>query len=508
MSKRPTASKGRAEQPPVSSNDTQPTAVSTSAPTTTTSAPIASRPLTVYFAHPDLGIGGAERLIVDAAVGLQSRHHHTVTVFTSHHDRSHCFEETKDQLRVIVHGDFLPQAILGAAKILCAILRSLYLALAVLTSYPPPDVLIVDQLSIALPLYKLWWGAAVPVLFYCHYPDLKLASGRQSVLKRLYRVPFDWLEEWSMGWADSVMVNSNYTRRVYSDTFTRLARSQPPPVVVYPSINFANYDREAGKGGSGDSSVQPTESLPRSRALLLSINRFERKKNIALAIQAFAQLRSSQPTPSTKPNPISSAFSSSTLVLAGGYDPVNAENRAYVPELEAECKRLALSYSRYPDVSGDVVFLLSFSALQRTVLLERCCCVVYTPENEHFGIVPVEAMYARRPVIACNSGGPVESVDDGRTGWLCPPTAEAFAAAMERVVGMGEAERVGMGERGRARMVEKFSIGQFVDAFDRCIVQLSHGAASAKGGAPRWTSVLTAVAILMMVAGVGLMLTE
>jgi hypothetical protein len=28
--------------------------------------------LLVYFVHPDLGIGGAERLIVDAAVGLQS----------------------------------------------------------------------------------------------------------------------------------------------------------------------------------------------------------------------------------------------------------------------------------------------------------------------------------------------------------------------------------------------------------------------------------------------------
>lgn len=36
--------------------------------------------------------------------------------------------------------------------------------------------------------------------------------------------------------------------------------------------------------------------------------------------------------------------------------------------------------------------------------------VVYTPANEHFGIVPVEAMYARKPVIACNNGGPTESI--------------------------------------------------------------------------------------------------
>ena len=37
--------------------------------------------------------GGAERLIVDAAVELAS-HGHKVHVFTSHHDKNRCFEET------------------------------------------------------------------------------------------------------------------------------------------------------------------------------------------------------------------------------------------------------------------------------------------------------------------------------------------------------------------------------------------------------------------------------
>lgn len=40
-------------------------------------------------------IGGAERLIVDAAVGLQKLGH-TVEIYTSHHDPSHCFDETRD----------------------------------------------------------------------------------------------------------------------------------------------------------------------------------------------------------------------------------------------------------------------------------------------------------------------------------------------------------------------------------------------------------------------------
>lgn len=49
----------------------------------------------VVFFHPDLGIGGAERLVIDAAVGLQNRGH-KVTIFTSHCDAQHCFDEARD----------------------------------------------------------------------------------------------------------------------------------------------------------------------------------------------------------------------------------------------------------------------------------------------------------------------------------------------------------------------------------------------------------------------------
>ena len=51
----------------------------------------------IVFFHPDLGIGGAERLIIDAAVGLQKRGHR-VTIFTSHCDPRHCFDEARDGL--------------------------------------------------------------------------------------------------------------------------------------------------------------------------------------------------------------------------------------------------------------------------------------------------------------------------------------------------------------------------------------------------------------------------
>lgn len=65
------------------------------APTKAKGGATAASRKNVVFIHPDLGIGGAERLIVDAAVGLQELGH-KVTIFTSHCDPRHCFEEARD----------------------------------------------------------------------------------------------------------------------------------------------------------------------------------------------------------------------------------------------------------------------------------------------------------------------------------------------------------------------------------------------------------------------------
>lgn len=61
----------------------------------------------VVFFHPDLGIGGAERLVIEAAVGLQNRGH-KVTVFTSYRDLNHCFDEARDGKQIPCCGALLP----------------------------------------------------------------------------------------------------------------------------------------------------------------------------------------------------------------------------------------------------------------------------------------------------------------------------------------------------------------------------------------------------------------
>lgn len=64
---------------------------------------------------------------------------------------------------------------------------------------------------------------------------------------------------------------------------------------------------------------------------------------------------------------------------------------------------------------GRVFFVRSPGAELYRALLQRCLALVF-PAVEDFGIVPVEAMAAGRPVIAAPVGGTAETIVDGTTG--------------------------------------------------------------------------------------------
>lgn len=396
----------------------------------------ADKALRVAFLHPDLGIGGAERLVVDAAVALKQHGHH-VDMYTSHCDPGHCYPETQDgTLFVRVLGDWLPRTLFGGFHVVFAIVRSLFAALWLCLLGPRYDVIVVDQLSISIPLLK--FATRSKILFYCHFPDLHLTQ-RRTLAKRVYRLVVDFLEEITTGAADRICVNSKFTLSVFEETFQRISsrRDYSSPDVLYPSINFSKYD--AGVSGDDDRDAFPE--------MFLSINRFERKKNIGLAIRALAQTIESHPK--------------AQLVVAGGYDTRVAENVEHYDELVELASSLGLSTSDYPDRSAKVVFLRSFSEQERTNLLDACQCVVYTPAGEHFGIVPIEAMYTNRPVIALRSGGPKETVLDGRTGLLCDPdSVDSFASAMHRILSE-KRKTASMRKQCRAHVVESFGFEAF-----------------------------------------------
>ena len=84
-----------------------------------------------------------------------------------------------------------------------------------------------------------------------------------------------------MGYAGAVAVNSNFTKGIVSQTWPSLS-SKVAIKVVYPCVDI-DAKPEAGV----------TRLLPGEK-IILSINRFERKKDIGLAIKAFAALPESQ----------------------------------------------------------------------------------------------------------------------------------------------------------------------------------------------------------------------
>lgn len=258
----------------------------------------------VLFLHLDLGIGGAEQLIVNAAAALLSSGH-DVVIYTTHHSKDHCFAQTKGNgllaQRIVVAGDWLPRSFGKRGVALCASIRMIYLACYVLAC-SGADVCVCDGVATPLPL--LW--LRFPTLFYCHFPDKALCTSRGTFFKRLYRAPLDWLEGYTLAWASKTVVNSKFTAGVFQSAFPEL----PVPSVIYPSMDFASF-------------TPPDWTLDRRTGPFVSLNRFERKKNIGLAIRALAAVISS-----------GAAAGDARLVVAGGYDPALLENREHLEELK------------------------------------------------------------------------------------------------------------------------------------------------------------------------------
>ncbi|ROT75404.1 hypothetical protein C7M84_006053 [Penaeus vannamei] len=167
-----------------------------------------------------------KRLIVDAALALK-RKGHQVTVFTSHHDHSHCFPETVDgQLEVHCAGDWLPRSTFG----------KLYALGLIKLEY---EVAFVDQVAACIPFLRL--KRQSKVVFYCHFPDLLLAMGGEERVGRMARRMANEGTRWksgTTGQSDCILVNSHFTAGVFKETFKSL---KVTPQVVYPSLDFEKF---------------------------------------------------------------------------------------------------------------------------------------------------------------------------------------------------------------------------------------------------------------------------
>ena len=88
----------------------------------------------------------------------------------------------------------------------------------------------------------------------------------------------------------------------------------------------------------------------------------------------------------------------------------------------------------------------------------RLTIYAFTSRNEGFGLTLIEAMAVGAALVASRAGAAELVVEDGVTGVLTPPgDADALVAALEPLM-RDPASAAAIGERGRARVLEKFSL--------------------------------------------------
>ncbi len=79
-------------------------------------------------------------------------------------------------------------------------------------------------------------------------------------------------------------------------------------------------------------------------------------------------------------------------------------------------------------------------------------------EPEAFGRVVIEAQAMRRPVIAADLGGPVETVEHGVTGWRVPPgDAAILADALDAVLALPPDALAAIGRQARAAVLARYT---------------------------------------------------
>ncbi len=168
-------------------------------------------------------------------------------------------------------------------------------------------------------------------------------------------------------------------------------------------------------------------------------SRIDRMKRQEYAIDAFSRfLRMSKDK-------------SYRLVLSGTLSKRYSDSERYYNELKSMRAR-------------NVSFVLNPAEDKARSLYSKCTALVYTPINEDFGIVPLEAMASSKPVIAVNEGGPRETVINGKTGFLADTSAELAKRMLFIAEHPGIAEN--MGKAGRRRAEAVYSWGRFFKGFD------------------------------------------
>lgn len=223
--------------------------------------------------------------------------------------------------------------------------------------------------------------------------------------------------------ADVVMVNSDAVRRDVEQTETCW---QGKFRKIYNGVAPI-----PGWGPEERAAFRRSEGIPVDARVVLCVSNFYPYKGHADLVDAIAR--------------IAPGFPGAVFLLVGRDSGTLERTRSLARE------RGIGETVRFPGGRTDVPDLLRASDL-----------FVHPSHEEGFSNAILEAMAAGLPVVATDVGGNPEAVVDGETGRLVPVRdPEAIAAALGELLA-DERLRRAMGESGRKRAMERFSLGRMV----------------------------------------------
>ena len=244
-----------------------------------------------------------------------------------------------------------------------------------------------------------------------------------------------WMERTAMLDADAIVAVSQGTKadilRAYPDV------DEAKIHVIYNGIDLQQYQKTASREALEKYGVDG------SRPYILFVGRITRQKGVTHLVDAIPSLpRGTQ-----------------VVLCAGAPD---------TPEIAAEM-RGKVEAAR--TAGGDIVWIEKMVTKDEAIELYSHCQVFCCPSvYEPFGIINLEAMACRAPVVASATGGILEVVVEGETGYLVPfdpdpvtgfpKNEERFAEDLAHRLSqlMADPARcTQFGDAGRARVEARFS---------------------------------------------------
>lgn len=291
-----------------------------------------------------------------------------------------------------------------------------------------------DQRPIELIIATTWSPAGLIarwLRFRFSLPYLVVAHGSELYAHR----PWNWLRGMVLAGADRVLANSEFTRL----RLEKLGVGREKISLVYPAVNL-----EKLAGGN-----RPPISLRGEGPLLLTVTRLSPKKGVDTVLAALPRVRKLA-------GPVR------YLVVGEGEDR---------PRLEGMVRDLGLE--------GSVTFAGKVSDGDLAAAYRLCDLFLLVSREERggsdyegFGIVLLEAAAAGKPVIAGRSGGIPEAVEEGVSGLLVDPRSpEETAGAIASLIRDPQRSRA-MGQAGKRRVEENFSVETMARRVDAAIGEL------------------------------------